>query len=93
MSDRSTALTDEEQERLNLWLGNPIFFPSAFKDYIAEKVRTEVGAKLPMAQARKSNVLFGHIATSPTLVLMPADNSVWKDTSLPHSIWTPRWAG
>ena len=51
-------LTPQEKERLNVLLGNPLFFPDAFKDYITEKVRTQVGAKLPLEQARKSNTLF-----------------------------------
>jgi hypothetical protein len=61
MTDVVTAdeLTSEEKKRLEVLLGNPLFFPDAFKDYLAEKIRTEVGAKLPLEQARKSNTLFG----------------------------------
>jgi hypothetical protein len=57
----SDELTPQELERLKVLMGNPLFFPDAFKDYVTEKVRTEVGAKLPLAQARKARTLFGQM--------------------------------
>lgn len=77
----SEGLTEQELERLRVLLTNPLFFPDAFKDYIAETVRTEVGSKIPLEQARKSNVLFAQIIGGADFNLSTSADQTWQSAS------------
>jgi hypothetical protein len=74
-------MTEQELARLKVLMGNPLFFPDAFKDYVSEKVRTEVGAKLPLEQARKSNSLFAQLAGGSGFNLATTADQTWQSTS------------
>ena len=84
----SEELTPAELERLRVLLGNPLFFPDVFKDFVLEKVRNELGAKLPLEQIRKSNVLFGQYHTFGNLS-GNFSNGNWVNTGTPSFLTVP----